>query len=160
MAFVREVISTEEDKQIYDGLGVSQYDAPSDKLTKSARLGLTPWVLDRGRNIFMCPLGGGACEMPNYYQLIFPEGKVWFEAYLNGKEIPEPKPNLHPNKSYMYFIDVISVAIEPQLRHRKTEVLQLIKETLAVEKGVDRPDGVLAVEVSFNPSITAEVINR
>lgn len=156
MAFVREVISTEEDKNLHDGLRMVRFDSRDKNDTRVARLGLTTWVRDRDRGIFMCGMGGGLFEMPTIYQIVMPEGRVEFEAYVAGRKTPVLDAKLHPNKSYISTFDVVSVAIEPQLRHRKTEILQLIKETLAVEKGVDRPDGVLAVEVSFNPRITQE----
>ena len=160
MAFVREVICTEEDKNLYDSMKVVWSGARDKNKTRVAQLGLTTWVIDRERSIYMFKLAGGLAEVPLVGHIVMPEGRVEFEAFVAGRKTPVIDAKLHPNKSYISTFDVVSVVIEPPLRHRKKEILQLIEDALAVDKGVDRPDGVLAVEVSFNPSITAEVINR
>lgn len=156
MAFVREVISTEEDKKIYDSLELKSSASNPKAEPITAWLGLSRWVIDRQRKIIMCELGGGSFEKPVYFQLIFPEGRVEFAAYTSGKTVIPPAANLHNNKSYVAIFQVDWVAIPPQLQSRRKEILDMIKETLAVEKGVDRLDGVFAVEVTFNPQINQE----
>lgn len=160
MAFVKEVISTEEDKNLYDSMKIVYSGARDLNQTWVARLGLTTWVIDRERGIYFFGMAGGLTEVPLVGHIVMPEGRIEFEAFVGGRKTPDLYAKSHPNKTYISTIDVVYIAIEPQLRHRKTEILQLIKEVFTVDKGVDRPDGVLAVEVSFNPSITAEVINR
>lgn len=155
MAFVREVISTEEDKNLYDSMKVVWSGARDKNKTRVAWLGLSTWVIDRERGIYMFGLGGQA-EVPLVGHIVMPEGRIEFEAFVGGRKTPVLDTKQHPNKSYISTIDVVSVAIEPNLRHIKAEILEIIKQSLAVEKGVDRPDGVLAVEVSFNSRITQE----
>ncbi len=154
MAFVREVISTEEDKNLYDELNLIETEA-RDK-ARVARLGLTTWVLDRERRIFMSPVGGGYSEIPITYLIVLPEGRLEFATQRNIKVVAPKQQHLNSNKSYAVIFQVEWVAIPPQLQTRRKELLDMIKETLAVDEGVDRPDGVLAVEVSFNPRITKE----
>ena len=155
MAFVREVISTEEDKAKYDALNlILPIDHKKEPL--KAWIGLSRWVLDKEEKIIMTCLGGGAHEHPEYFALILPEGRVEFEAYRKGKTVTPPAPNLHNNKSYVAIYQVDSIGIPPQLQHRKKEILGIIEQTLAVNKGVDRADGVLAVEVNFHTRYTAE----
>lgn len=156
MAFVKEVISTEEDKNLYDSMKVVWSGARDKNHTLIARVGLTTWVIDRERGIYMFGMGGGQAEVPLVGHIVMPEGRIEFEAFVGGRKTPVLDTKLHPNKSYISTIDVVSVAIEPHLRHTKAEILKIIKQSLAVEKGVDRPEGVLAVEVSFNPRITQE----
>lgn len=156
MAFVREVINTEEDKKIFDSFNLITPHSPEGALPSRARIGLTRWVVDSENGIVMRPLGGGSFEEPNYYILILPEGRVVFEAYRKGKTVTPPEPNLHNNKSYVASFQVDSIGIPPQLQHRKKELLDMIKKTLAVDEGVDRADGALAVEVNFHTRYTAE----
>ncbi|NOT14952.1 MAG: hypothetical protein HOP21_05115 [Methylotenera sp.] len=156
MAFVREVITTEEDKNLYDSMKVVWSGARDKNHTLIARVGLTTWVIDRERGIYMFGMGGGQAEVPLVGHIVMPLGRIEFQAFVGGRKTPVIDAKLHPNKSYISTIDVVSVAIEPPLGYRKAEILQLIKETLAIEKGVDRPDGVLTVEVSFHPRITQD----
>lgn len=97
MAFVREVINTEEDKKLHDDFNLITPHSPVGALPLRARIGLTRWVVDSENGIVMRPLGGGVHEEPTYYVLILPEGRVEFEAYRKGKKVNPPEPNLHNN---------------------------------------------------------------
>lgn len=154
MAFVSEVISTEEDKKLYDGLKLMISDARD--MARVARLGLTTWVLDRERRIFMSPVGGGYSEIPITYLIVLPEGRLEFAAQRNIKVVTPKQQHLNSNKSYAAIFQVEWVSIPQQLQTRRKELLDMIKETLAADEGVDRPDGVLAVEVIFNPQVNQE----
>lgn len=156
MAFVREVISIEEDKKTFDSFNLIRPHSPKGAISRVARIGSTQWVRDRGANVVMISMGGGSFEEPNYYILILPEGRVEFEAYRKGKTVTPPAPNLHNNKSYVAIFQVDGIGIPPQLQHRKKEILGMIEQTLAVNEGVDRADGVLAVEVNFHTRYTSE----
>lgn len=155
MAFVREVISTEEGKAKFDALNLI-LPIGQEKEPLKAWVGLSRWVVDRDKKIIMIFLGGGHFEHPQYYVLILPEGRVEFEAYTKGKKVTPPEPNLHNNKSYVAMFEVDNIGIPPELQHRKKEILSMIEQTLAVNEGVDRPDGVLAVEINFHTRYTAE----
>ena len=144
MGFVKEKITTEEDKARFNAYGLI-YPLSKKPVEITNR---TEWVIDRERNIVMKPLGSGPHEVPDFFVLILPEGRVYFEGFSRAKGEPHPD-NRYLSINTEVWWDLVCIDVPKTLQIRKTEILDLIEKSLGAYHRVGEPNGVKAVHVQF-----------
>ena len=137
MGFVKENITTEEDKARFNAFKfVTPVSKKNYEISKS-----TKWVIDRERDIFMTYLGGGPHEVPDFFVLILPEGRVYFEGF---RKVTGDGPGTQE-----IWWELIRVDIPSHIKSRELEIQELIKEVLTAYHEVGVSKWVKAVHVQF-----------
>lgn len=144
MGFVKEKITTDEDKARFNAYGLI-YPLSKKPVEITNR---TEWVIDREHNIVMKPLGGGPHEVPDFFVLILPEGRVCFEGFSRAKGEPHPD-NRYLSINTEVWWDLTRVDIPKTLQFKSIEILDLIEKSLNAYHRVGESKGVKAVHVQF-----------
>ncbi len=84
MAFVKEIIETEEDKDLYNSFGFRDYQGKSLKLTK-----WTEWYIEKDKSLYLIGMGGGAFEIPVMYGLMTHQGIIVIQSHTSKLNIIE-----------------------------------------------------------------------
>lgn len=87
MAFVKEKVINEEDQKYFDSFGFIN-PVTGEKVTAKGWLGISSWVIDRERNVFLTALGGQGLEhseRPMYYALIWQNQMIEINTFSGGK---------------------------------------------------------------------------
>ena len=137
MGFVKEKITTEEDKARFNAYGLI-YPLSKKPVEITNR---TEWVIDRERNIVMKPLGSGPHEVPDFFVLILPEGRVYFEGF---RKVTGDGPGTQE-----IWWEFIRVDIPISIRLLKQEILDLIEEAMNAYHQVGVSRWVKAVHIQF-----------
>ena len=143
MGFVKEKITTDEDKARFNAFG---FINPATRQPIEIIGNYGNWVIDRKRNFIMTALGGGAHEVPHFFVLILPEGRVYFEGFSRAKGEPHPD-NRYLSINTEVWWDLIRIDIPNRLFIRRIEILDLIEKSLDAYHKVGEPNGVKAVHV-------------
>ena len=142
MGFVKEKITTEQDKARFNAYKfVTPVSKKNYEISNS-----TEWVIDRERDIFMTYLGGGPHEVPDFFVLILPEGRGYFEGFSRAKGEPHPD-NRYLSINTEVWWDLVCIDVPKTLQIRKTEILDLIEKSLGAYHRVGELNGVKAVYV-------------
>ena len=136
MGFVKENITTDEDKARFNEFG---FINPATRQPIEIIGNYGNWVIDRKRNFIMTALGGGAHEVPYFFVLILPEGRVCFEGF---RKVTGDGPGTQE-----IWWELIRVDIPALIQSRKLEILDLIKEALNAYHEVGVSKWVKAVHV-------------
>ncbi len=87
MAFVEEKVINEEDQKYFDSFGFIN-PVTGKKVTAKGWLGISSWVIDRERNVFLTALGGQGLEhseRPMYYSLVWKNQVIEISTFTGGK---------------------------------------------------------------------------
>jgi hypothetical protein len=125
MPFVNETIS-EADKARYESF---HFTSP---FSKYHLVSAWKWAIDRERNVFLVPMGGGGTEQsetPAIFSLVFDEQVSRIEAYYkySGKE----------REGLDIYWRLTRIVIPRELQPKGNLVLELIKEAFGVIGVVD-----------------------
>jgi hypothetical protein len=135
MAFVNELIS-EEDKQKIDWTKFKAWPfSDSHRPWK--------WTVDRERDVFLVMLCGRGREgeHPEVYALSWKGHFIRFEAESGGKGMFSTGVDM--------FWKIIKIDIPEKLKHRREEILEILKEAIDAHGSVYEREQIKSVHIEF-----------
>lgn len=135
MGFVYEEVG-EENRELWESIGWKNWGERPIEFYKK-----TEWVIDRERNIFMQPIGGGFRDMPFYYDLAY-KGRIVRTEALSWADInDEQRRNV--------FWNINKILIPQSLWNEKKTVITLVKEAFLANNCGISPDRIKSINVNL-----------
>lgn len=128
MSFVFEEVS-ESDSKLYNSFDF-RGKWSSNVFIKWTNM--SKWVIDRENGMALVPLGGGAFEMPEFFELVYfdnPQNKVEIWAYKSLKEHRATPSDFHA-EWYDVFWDIEKIMIPNELTKKSGKLVNSIMDEI------------------------------
>lgn len=125
MAFIKEVIKTDEQKEFFESFGFRDY--------RGKKLDVGRWYADHTNKLYFFAMGGGSFEIPYMYGLMTPQGLIVIERHTPNKFV---KSEENENVFFVHW-NVDKISYPPNMQYTCDEITALVTEAIAGSEGED-----------------------
>ena len=125
MAFIKEVIKTDEQKKFFESFGFR--DCQGEKLNVGR------WYVDNTNKFYFVSIGGGSFVIPYTYGLMTPQGLIVIERHTPNKFIRSDK---NENVFFVHW-NIDRILYPPNMQYTCEEITALVTEAIACSESED-----------------------
>lgn len=127
MAFIKEFIETDEQKEFFKSFGFCDY--------QGEELDIEVWYVDNANKLYFFPMGGGSFEIPYMYGLMMPQGLVIIERQTPNKFVKSDE-----NENVFVHWNVDKISYPSNMQYTGDEITALVTEAIASYESEDSTD--------------------
>ncbi len=125
MAFIKEVIKTDEQKKFFESFGFC--DCQGEKLN------VERWYVDNANKFYFFAMGGGSFEIPYTYGLMTPQGLIVIERHTPNKFV---KSDEEENVFFVHW-NIDKILYPPNMQYTCDEMVALVTEAITCSESED-----------------------
>lgn len=147
MAFIKEVIKTDEQKKFFESFGFCDY--------QGKKLNVGKWYVDNTNKFYFFAMGGGSFEIPYTYGLMTPQGLIVIERDTPNKFVKSDE------KENVFFVhwNIDKISYPPNMQYTFDEITTLVTEAITCfesEDGSETKKYIAVIDRIATPQIYTE----
>lgn len=125
MAFIKEVIQTDEQKAFFESFGFRDY--------RGKKLEVGRWYVDKPNKLYFFAMGGGSFEIPYMYGLMTPQGLIVIERHTPNKFV---KSEENENVFFVHW-SVDKISYPPNMQYTCDKITALVTDAITCSEIAD-----------------------